>query len=383
MTLKHYDEIHGQTINVGPGFSIGKNSFIKADTVTIGENVTIADNVTITCDTLSIGNNSSIGANSSLLAPIIDIGEKCRTGEVFSASLNQYFKMDNFSAIGHRVTLAGQGFKCGEFLWLKNDIILGGGGSQGPDSFLIIGDRSSIFDRSYVNLSERVEIGNDCALSYNVVLLTHGAWQPALDGYSTSFGPISIGDNSVVYLNSVVMPGVSIDKNCTVGANATVMIDMPENSLAVGSPAKIVKSGNYPKPPSPTKTDDMLCAVVSDYFETLTLKGAKVTKIFDTQTKFGELNFREVNYLISLEEKGPLVKTGSNIITLGAGEFKNSQTHFNTDRMIMSGESTPIAEDFRDYLRRRAIKFFNGEPFKSLPLSNIQRLRAKRAQEIR
>lgn len=381
--MSKHTQILCENMSVGQNFSIGNNSIIQATNVTIGDNVRIANNVSITCDDLIIGNNSSIGPDSSILAPVIELGEKCRTGQVFLAALNQYFKMDNFSAIGHRVTLAGQGFKCGEFLWLKNDIILGGGGSQGPDSFLIIGDRSSIFDRSYVNLSERVEIGNDCALSYNVVLLTHGAWQPALDGYSTSFGPISIGDNSVVYLNSVVMPGVSIDKNCTVGANATVMIDMPENSLAVGSPAKIVKSGNYPRPLSPSKTEDMLCGVVSDYFETLTLKGAKVTNIFNTQTKSGELNFREVNYIISLEENGPLLGTGSNIITLGAGEFKNSQTHFNTDRMIMSGESTPIAEDFRDYLRRRAIKFFNGEPFKSLPLSNIQRLRAKRAQEIR
>lgn len=377
--MKRFKQIEADEVQIGKNVSIGENSIIKADKVIIGDDVKIADNVIITCDELDIGNNSSIGPNSSILAPIIKMDEKCRIGNTFSASLNQYFKMGNFSAIGHRVTLAGQGFECGELLWLKNDVILGGGGSQGPDSFLIIGDRSSIFDRSYVNLSERVEIGNDCALSYNVVLLTHGAWQPALDGFSTSFGPISIGDNSVVYLNSVVMPGASIGNNCTVGANATVMTDVPDNSLAVGSPARIAKSSGYPRSLTTEDTQKLILNVLQDYFKTLPSKGAIIDKTFDAITGYGRLSFENLNYTIAFISDNFTSLNSPQSITLGMGLFSESDTHFNIKNMNMSGKSTPIAEDLRDYMRRRAIKFFNGQPFKSLPLSNIQRLRQKRA----
>jgi hypothetical protein len=45
----------------------------------------------------------------------------------------------------------------------------------------------------------------------------------------------------------------------------------------------------------------------------------------------------------------------------------------------MEGEPTALAEDLRDFLRRRSIRVFTDQPFRSLPLANTARLKARLA----
>ena len=54
---------------------------------------------------------------------------------------------------------------------------------------------------------------------------------------------LSIGEGSLVGINAVVLNGAKIGKNCLVGANALVTENMviPDGSLVLGSPAKIIK----------------------------------------------------------------------------------------------------------------------------------------------
>ena len=45
-------------------------------------------------------------------------------------------------------------------------------------------------------------------------------------------------------MNVVVLKGVHIGKNSLIGANSVVTRDIPANSIAVGSPAKVIKTIN-------------------------------------------------------------------------------------------------------------------------------------------
>ncbi|MCG9792418.1 sugar O-acetyltransferase [Flavobacterium algicola] len=56
--------------------------------------------------------------------------------------------------------------------------------------------------------------------------------------------PISIGDNCWIGGNSVICPGITIGNGCVIGAGSVVTKDIPENSLAVGNPAKVIRKLN-------------------------------------------------------------------------------------------------------------------------------------------
>ena len=54
-------------------------------------------------------------------------------------------------------------------------------------------------------------------------------------------GDILIGKNVWIGANVVILPGVSIGENSVIGAGAVVTESIPNNSLAVGVPAKVKK----------------------------------------------------------------------------------------------------------------------------------------------
>ncbi len=49
-----------------------------------------------------------------------------------------------------------------------------------------------------------------------------------------------IGDNVQIFANATVIGGITIGNNCKIGAGAVVISDMPDNSVAVGVPARII-----------------------------------------------------------------------------------------------------------------------------------------------
>ena len=56
--------------------------------------------------------------------------------------------------------------------------------------------------------------------------------------------PITIGDDCWIGGNSVICPGVTIGQGCVIGAGAVVTKNIPDNSLAVGNPAKVIRKLN-------------------------------------------------------------------------------------------------------------------------------------------
>jgi serine acetyltransferase len=56
------------------------------------------------------------------------------------------------------------------------------------------------------------------------------------------FGRISVGNNVHIGTDVVIMPGVSIGNNVIVGVGAIVTKDIPDNSVAVGIPARVIQT---------------------------------------------------------------------------------------------------------------------------------------------
>jgi acetyltransferase-like isoleucine patch superfamily enzyme len=52
---------------------------------------------------------------------------------------------------------------------------------------------------------------------------------------------VAIGNDCWIGGNTVIMPGVTIGNGCTIGAGSIVTKDIPPFSVAIGSPARVVK----------------------------------------------------------------------------------------------------------------------------------------------
>ena len=61
----------------------------------------------------------------------------------------------------------------------------------------------------------------------------------------TSKGPVRIGSNCWFGVNVVVTSGVTIGDHCVVGANSVVTGDLPDASIAAGSPAKVIRKVEF------------------------------------------------------------------------------------------------------------------------------------------
>lgn len=91
--------------------------------------------------------------------------------------------------------------------------------------------------------------GRNCNIQENAVLhLDEG--KPCIlgDGVTVGHGAIlhgcTVGDNTVVGMGSIVLSGAQVGKNCIIGAGSLVTgkTVIPDGSLAVGSPARVVRS---------------------------------------------------------------------------------------------------------------------------------------------
>jgi acetyltransferase-like isoleucine patch superfamily enzyme len=51
-----------------------------------------------------------------------------------------------------------------------------------------------------------------------------------------------VGDNVYFGIRTIVMPGVNIGSRCIIGAGSIVTKDIPSNSVAVGVPARVIKT---------------------------------------------------------------------------------------------------------------------------------------------
>lgn len=56
--------------------------------------------------------------------------------------------------------------------------------------------------------------------------------------------PIVVGDNVYIGNNVIILPGVTIGSNVVIGAGAIVSRDIPDNSVAVGVPARAIKTAD-------------------------------------------------------------------------------------------------------------------------------------------
>lgn len=105
----------------------------------------------------------------------------------------------------------------------------------------IIGKNVDIIDASIDMISPYlINIGNNVTIT-NCRILTHDGSTKKFLGY-TKVGKVVIGDNVFIGADAIILPNTEIGNNVIIGAGTVVAKDVPNNSVVVGNPCRIVCS---------------------------------------------------------------------------------------------------------------------------------------------
>lgn len=122
-----------------------------------------------------------------------------------------------------------------------------------------VGDETNIGIDAYINGRGGVILGDNVLMGPEVMIYTgtHTFSHPVMPirRQPMRYAPVTIGNDVWLGARSIILPGITIDDGCIVGANSVVTKDLPPRSIAVGSPARVIgnrTSDRY----SETKSDD-------------------------------------------------------------------------------------------------------------------------------
>ena len=156
------------------------------------------------------------------------------------------------TVIGSRSIFVGEGSSVGRYAWIH--------AIHEYKSFtykpsIKIGVRFYASQRLHISAINSVVIGNDCLFGSSVYVSdhNHGSYKGNLQSNPNeaplerpliSDGSVVIGSNVWIGDNVVIVGSVKIGDGVVVGANSVITSDIPENTIAVGIPARVIKKFN-------------------------------------------------------------------------------------------------------------------------------------------
>jgi|TARA_Y100000996_G_scaffold224982_1_gene176976 acetyltransferase-like isoleucine patch superfamily enzyme len=276
-----------------------------------------------------------ISKNAIIESNDIQIGKNVIIGDGVEIRCPEKIHIGDNSVLTKNIKINCTSFEAGEYFYMTERCEVGRGGCYGPNSRVKIGKHVGIFEGTVINPSEEVEIGDDTGIGGDVMIWTHGAWLDVLQGFPADFGPVKIGSNVWLPARSVVLPHVIIGDNVVIGINSIINRSLPDGCFAAGSPCKVIKENVYPKKLTEDEKKNIVLEIIDGWYKLHDMK-----KIKDVLTKY---------------EDGK--------IYLNQGKH---QTIYYMDERKIEGYNNNVSEDLRDYMRRRGIKIYTGELFRSI-----------------
>jgi len=95
-------------------------------------------------------------------------------------------------------------------------------------------------------VTNNVKIGTCCLINKQVII-SHDACIGSFSEISPGakiMGNVTIGESVEIGAGAIILPKLNVGNNVTIGAGAVVLKDIPDNSVVVGNPGKIIKTKN-------------------------------------------------------------------------------------------------------------------------------------------
>lgn len=114
------------------------------------------------------------------------------------------------------------------------------------NSHFIIGSGTWVGQQCFFHSAGGIRVGENVGIGPGVKVITsyhseEGRLKPILHS-KINYAPVEIDDDADIGVGAIIMPGVKIGKGAQIGAGAVVISDIEPYSIAVGVPAKIIRT---------------------------------------------------------------------------------------------------------------------------------------------
>ncbi|NFF81660.1 methyltransferase domain-containing protein [Clostridium botulinum] len=161
----------------------------------------------------------------------------------------KFYKISNTSYLGERFNIND-----GDAVVIRDNVVIKDGcwlnicvPNENREVKIIINDGCSIGSRFSISVSNKCVIEKNVIIGPNVYIADceHNYKNVEIpimhQGITSTTNRVVVGENSWIGVNATIIGNVIIGKGCVIGANTFVNKDIPDYSVAVGSPAKIIK----------------------------------------------------------------------------------------------------------------------------------------------
>jgi acetyltransferase-like isoleucine patch superfamily enzyme len=210
-----------------------------------------------------IGRGVKFAFGSAVLGRDVEIADHAEIG-LLAVVMGRTIRIGRHSSIGTMSYVACERIEIGEDAKIREQVYVGG--PQLPESAFILGSRTIVLQMAFINPTKPVTIGDDTGIGGHCLIFTHGAWLNQLDGYPVNYEPVTLGKSVWLPWRVFLMPGTTIGDGSVIGANSLVSGTIPPNSLAVGSPARVIRSApDFPRKVSESDRAGMIDEMLAEF----------------------------------------------------------------------------------------------------------------------
>ena len=260
------------------------------------------------------------------------IGDNCKIHPSVFINVESGF-LGAGSVVNEGARIEGSLVEIGREAFIDRNASIGGGSCFDPQAFLRAGDWFHMGLQSHINIARGVTVGHEFGCGIETKLFTHGAYIDSFSlGAPTQWAQISIG-NSVWMPNAWVNPGVTVGNNVIVAARSLVNKDIPDNSLAGGTPCRILKENYFPRSLSEAQQRKHLESIFQQSL-------LRLQKNYPKETSPPSFSFENGVARIKVD---------------------SLTSEFHMLERSICGPCTEISRMFKDQLRRNGIRFRSAE----------------------
>lgn len=331
-------------LEIGPGSRIGTSE---------GDGFRTPPGVVIRARRLRLGRGVEIGPSVRIEGGDIELGDGVRVMRHATINVLDRLRIGEAGTLNERAEISGRHVEIGQELWMLAGAKIGGGSAFERSSSLVAGHYLHLGVDTLINTARPVVIGHEVGLGTRTSIYTHGAYPSRLHGFPVAFAGVEIGDFTWVP-GATINPGVRIGRCCVIGVNSLVTSDIPDGSLAAGSPAKVIRADAYPRRLSHDETLDFFLEFLGAYADLLGSSAAPERTEHAVALRTADATYLAGDAAADVEGRVFIIGEG-----VAAAPRRAGVTAFDTRSRRIAGTSDAASARLANELRRHGIRFYS------------------------